>query len=259
MRIQLNAGQAVNTIFNAAQINKSAARQNTGGIRAAGKGADRDSAAFSLQGKLMGMVDRLTDQKQSIFDRRDELIENTLKRGGDMDDIKDQLKDYEKQLKDIDDQIEDLYAQQLKEAVSQKDKDKKKDKSDSDKSKEQLESEHLVNIACSSDGVKQTEKITAAKNRVQGDIHVKQAELEQSGREVQYLEARGMDMGPLGKMNTEDMVNTIMGTMEDKQKEISGLQDKVTQLGVSQGESMRESMEELDENAEAKEDKLEEE
>lgn len=38
------------------------------------------------------MIENLTKQKQTIIDRKNELVENTLKNGGKVDDIKDQLK-----------------------------------------------------------------------------------------------------------------------------------------------------------------------
>lgn len=261
MKIHLNAGQTGSYLFNAARINASVARQNSAISGSTGKGRDCDRTAFSLQGKLAGMIDRITEQKQSIFERRDELIENTLKRGGDLDDIKDQLKDYENQLKDMDDQIEDLYARQLKEAVSQDGEEKKgQDKSVKDKSEGQLETERMVNIACSADGVKETEKIAAVRNRVQGDIHVKQGELGQSGREVQYLELRGMDMGEgYPRINTGDMIKTLQESMEHKETEISGLQDKFTQIGIIQGKSMKESLEEVEDNWEGKDEEPEDE
>lgn len=40
----------------------------------------------------MSMIDNLTKQKQSIMDRKNSLIEDTLKNGGKVEDIKDQLK-----------------------------------------------------------------------------------------------------------------------------------------------------------------------
>lgn len=53
----------------------------------------------------MSMIENLTKQKQTIIDRKNELVENTLKNGGKVDDIKDQLKNYGKQLADLDKQI----------------------------------------------------------------------------------------------------------------------------------------------------------
>ena len=67
----------------------------------------------------MSMIDNLTKQKQSIMDRKNSLIEDTLKNGGKVEDIKDQLKNYGRRLADIDKQIAGLYAQQAKEAAGQ--------------------------------------------------------------------------------------------------------------------------------------------
>ena len=102
MRIQFSAGQPRNTVINAARVNASFAKRGAAGSRESqGNRARKDRLTLSPQGKLMSMIDNLTKQKQSIMDRKNSLIEETLKNGGKVEDIKDQLKNYGRQLADI--------------------------------------------------------------------------------------------------------------------------------------------------------------
>ena len=78
MRINFNAIQPKNTIINAARVNASFAKNNSRTAKSAGTGRS-DRADFSPQGKLMSMIENLSKQKQTIIDRKNELVENTLK------------------------------------------------------------------------------------------------------------------------------------------------------------------------------------
>ena len=161
MRINFNVIQPKNTIINAARVNASFAKNNSRTGKSAGTGRS-DRADFSPQGKLMSMIENLTKQKQTIIDRKNELVENTLKNGGKVDDIKDQLKNYGKQLADLDKQIAGLYAQQAK-ACAEPDDKKKTDRTDPHKTEEQREVERLSSLANVSDGIRNAEKISAVK------------------------------------------------------------------------------------------------
>lgn len=252
MRINLNSGQPRNTIINAARVNASFAKYSPRG-RENAKGSMRsDRATFSPQGKLMSMVDNLTKQKQSIIERKNDLVESTLKNGGKMDDIKDQLKNYSKQMSDIDKQIASLYAQQAKDAVQQDDK-KKTGKPDPNKTQDQLEVERLSNLANVSDGIESAEKITSVKERIEGEVRVKQAELGQGELHVDVLESKGLDGA-----RVQDMIDNEMSTLSKQEKEISALQDQVSQLGQSQGKSLKETVDELEEQAEQEKNQMKE-
>ena len=71
-------------------------------------GITRSRVAFNLakpNSSVSLSLIHISKQKQTIIDRKNELVENTLKNGGKVDDIKDQLKHYGKQLADLDKQI----------------------------------------------------------------------------------------------------------------------------------------------------------
>ena len=247
MRINFNAIQPKNTIINAARVNASFAKNNSRTGKSAGTGRS-DRADFSPQGKLMSMIENLTKQKQTIIDRKNELVENTLKNGGKVDDIKDQLKNYGKQLADLDKQIAGLYAQQAK-ACAEPDDKKKTDRTDPHKTEEQREVERLSSLANVSDGIRNAEKISAVKDRVEGEMHVKEAEVSQGGVHVDALVSKGMG----GAANVADMVDNETSALKRKEMEIAALGDRASALG--------DSMDALEENREAddpvREDKAE--
>ena len=173
-----------------------------------------------------------------------------------MDDIKDQLKNYGKQLADLDKQIAGLYAQQAKACVEPDDK-KKTDRTDPHKTEEQREVERLSSLANVSDGIRNAEKISAVKDRVEGEMHVKEAEVSQGGVHVDVLVSKGMG----GAANVADMIDNETSALKRKEMEIAALGDRASALGDSQAKSLGDSMDALEENREAddpvREDKAE--
>lgn len=247
MRINFNSVQPKNTIINAARVNASFAKNNSRTGNAAGKGRG-DRATFSPQGKLMSMIENLTKQKQTIIDRKNELVENTLKNGGKVDDIKDQLKNYGKQLADLDKQIAGLYAQQAKACVEPDDK-KKSGKTGPDKTEDQRETERLSSLANAADGIRTAEKISAVQDRIEGEMHVKEAEVSQGGVHVDALVSKGMG----GAANVADMIDNETSALKRKEMEIAALGERASALGDSQAKNLKDSMGALEENRETDE------
>ena len=241
MRIQFSAGQPRNTVINAARVNASFAKRGAAGSRESqGNRARKDRLTLSPQGKLMSMIDNLTKQKQSIMDRKNSLIEDTLKNGGKVEDIKDQLKNYGRQLADI----AGLYAQQAKEAAGQDDK-KKSGRSHTARTEEQAETEYLSNLANLSEGIKHAQTVSSVKDRVEGEIHVKEAELGMGELHVDVLSSKGEGV------TVKDMIDNEMGALERKERELAGLRDQADQLAESQGKELKDSVEELKESKES--------
>ncbi len=63
--------------------------------------------------------------------------------------------------------------------------------------------ERLSSLANVSDGIRNAEKISAVKDRVEGEMHVKEAEVSQGGVHVDALVSKGMG----GAANVADMVD----------------------------------------------------
>lgn len=241
MRIQVNINQMGNTGFSAAGVNASVS--GLAGV-AVGLSKNKNQAAMSPQEKLAQMIGTLQEQKDLIVERRNELIEDTIKKGGDLDDIEVQLKDFETRLKDLDDQIKEIYARQLKETLENEEKDEKKSSgADTDKSRDRLEMEHMFEIAHASEDVKQSEKIASAKNRVQGDIHIKEAELHQDSLQKSILETQELrDPG-----SAEILIRNLDAAMRSKEGVISGMKERLGELAAMEGKSMEQILEKLEE------------
>ena len=216
----------------------------------------REEAAARLSRMKSGAAVHAAALKDDTAERLNELVENTLKNGGKVDDIKDQLKNYGKQLADLDKQIAGLYAQQAK-ACAEPDDKKKTDRTDPHKTEEQREVERLSSLANVSDGIRNAEKISAVKDRGEGEMHVKEAEVSQGGVHVDALVSKGMG----GAANVADMVDNETSALKRKEMEIAALGDRASALGDSQAKSLGDSMDALEENREAddpvREDKAE--
>ena len=161
-----------------------------------------------------------------------------------MEDIKDQLKNYGRQLADIDKQIAGLYAQQAKEAAGQDDK-KKSGRSHTARTEEQAETEYLSNLANLSEGIKHAQTVSSVKDRVEGEIHVREAELGMGELHVDVLSSKGEGV------TVKDMIDNEMGALERKERELAGLRDQADQLAESQGKELKDSVEELKESKES--------
>lgn len=245
MRVNLNFNQPKNTIINPARVNASLAKHGSGSKGASRGRMSNDRLTLSPQGKLMSMIDNLTKQKQSIIERKNQLMETTLENGGKVEDIKDQLKNYNKQMSDIDKQISGLYAQQAKEAVEQDDR-KKSGKSGAPKTEEAAQTQYLSSLANVSDSVKQAEMVSAVKDKVEGEIRVKETEVDMGGLHVDILVSKGGD----GVTNVSDMIDNEMDALDRKEGEIAALRDKASELAGSQGEKIKDSMDDLEESKE---------
>ena len=117
--------------------------------------------------------------------------------------------------------------------------------------------ERLSSLANVSDGIRNAEKISAVKDRVEGEMHVKEAEVSQGGVHVDALVSKGMG----GAANVADMVDNETSALKRKEMEIAALGDRASALGDSQAKSLGDSMDALEENREAddpvREDKAE--
>lgn len=247
MRIDINLNRPGNTIINVARVNASFAKNNTGDDKITGNRMRKDRVTLSPQGKLMSMIENLTQQKQALVERRNDLVESTLKDGGKVEDIKDQLKSYKKQIEAIDKQISSTYAQQAKQCMEQDDK-KDSAKADKNKTPEQLEAEHLSSLAGITRDLKQAEKLSALKDHTEGEARIKESEVIIGNVHVDALESKeqqGVEVG--------DLIENENSALARKEKEIDQLWDKASELAFRQGDIIRDSREELEKAGETKE------
>ncbi len=241
MRVHLNFNPARNTLINSSRVNASFAKYNGEGQQS-GKAARNDRVTLSPQGKLMSMIENLTQQKQSLIDRRNSLVESTLHDGGKIEDIKDELKSYKKQIETIEKQITNAYAQQAKQCMEQDD-DKKASKSDHNKTEEQIKAEHLNDLAGVFRDLKHAEMLSSVKDHTEGDARVKESEAEIGNVHLSALESKAL----IG-VNVDDMMETESDSISRKEKEAESLWDKASALALRQGDELKKSREKLEES-----------
>lgn len=241
MRVNLNFLQSQNTIINTARVNASLAKQNPESARAGRQQGRKDRVTLSPQGKMMNMIENLRKQKEAIIKQKNDLVEATLQNGGKIEDIKVQLKTYGKQMEDIDKQIADIYTQQAKQIAAQEDKKKSK-KSDEHKTEEQLEAEHFSKLAGASMDLEHAEKVSAVRAHIQGEVRVKEAEIDTGELHVEVLESK--------QDNVWEMIETENKRINEKMSQAGDLAHRADEIALSQGKELKEARQELEESRE---------
>lgn len=245
--------------FNA--VNNSIKKQiNTTSSSKNNKSHDRIS--ISPQSKMMNIIENLSKQKENIIESRNKLVTTTIENGGDIKNIKDQLKLYAKQLQDIDKQIADIKAQQTKSVF---DKNKKEDKTthkidNEHKTDAELEIEELSTIANISDNVKYSKKASSIKDNAEGEIRVKKTELNLEQLRIDDLESKHLlskkqivvdgVVKNLEPINVKDLVDNIQNIISQKQEALSQSQEKVNILNSIEIKQITNSIEKLNNNNE---------
>lgn len=241
MRVHLNFNPSRNTLINSSRVNASFAKYHKEDQKS-GISLRNDRVTLSPQGRLMSVIENLTRQKQSLIDRRNSLVESTLNDGGKIEDIKDELKSYKKQIETIEKQITSAYAQQTKQCAEPGDS-KKTAKTDHTRTKEQMEAEHLNDLAAVFRDLKHSEMLSASKDHAEGEARVKESEAVIGNVHLSALESKAL----IG-VNVDDMIETESDSISRKEREAGQLHDKASELALLQGEELKESRETLKES-----------
>lgn len=219
-----------------------------------------DRISISPQSKMMNIIENLSKQKENIIESRSNLVTRTIENGGDIKNIKDQLKLYAKQLQDIDKQIADIKAEQTKSLFN---KNKKEDNTthkidNENKTDAELEIEELSAIANISDNVKYSRKISLIKDNSEGEIRVKKTELNLEQLRIDNLESKHLlskkqavvdgKVKNLEPINVKDLVDNIKNIISQKQKALSQSQEKLNIINSIEIEQIANSIEKLNYN-----------
>jgi len=172
MRISPNIGMQ-NRFLNVHRINQGF-DQNSYDLKNKEQHERKDSVSISPLGKANSFIESLMKQKQNIIERKNELISNTLEKGGSMDSIKTMLESYEDQLKSIDEQIAQTMAKQAKQQVEKQ----KEAVNTKPKTEEEIQAKRLNSIVSSSLNVKQAQVVSSVKTKVDGDAGILKFEIE---------------------------------------------------------------------------------
>ena len=195
--MRLTGIAAGNSVFNAAAINQKVNRQNNDDRQQTGLAiqlANRDTLSISGQGKKQNIIQQLMNQKQLIQESKDAEMKRGLEHGYVN---QDKIDEYNEQLEMLDKQIAEEIAKQASEEVEEQDSKL----SDSKKvmTEEEYEQRRMMDV------MEQTETVSSAKEKMDGEARVLKAEIEldeangrkalESKRErVQEIEARSSDL-----------------------------------------------------------------
>ncbi len=158
---------------------KSQPLQNIGKTKAANQGAgsvpeDRDVVTISFLGKMNNSrLKDLMDQKQSLLERKNELLNSVSERGGDVKSIENILDSYEEHLKELEQQISQELTRQNREQ-EEKPQPSKKGKP---KTKQELEQERIAGLVDLSAGMAQARTIQASRTQAEGEARVLESEI----------------------------------------------------------------------------------
>lgn len=233
MRLNFNP-VTQNQIFNAYQINQSAAAKTGKTGKAASEEARRDIALISPQGKQGSLVNSLMKQKMNIMEQRDSLISSTKENGQSMDTIKTQLDSFEKQLKDIDQQISEAVTKEMQKQTENSNKNKKP------KTKQEIENARLANVMDLSQGLKTAQVVNSTKTRVDGEARVLKSEIELDKMHGASEEALADKKSKLSALESKsaglvaDIGEILAGTAEavEEQNEIAASKEKDENAGL---------------------------
>lgn len=155
-----------------------------------------------------GMLDSLMDRKQSVTDMKNELIGNTLEKGGELEDIKPQIEAYEEQLRLIDEEITKTMAKQADEITGKDDTDK----SDEVTTKQELAEKKSRDMLTLSGSMEQIKILASVKTKMENQANTWSSEIKKDG--LHASEIKKENLSDL-KSNISSVNENIMGTITE--------------------------------------------
>lgn len=195
-------------LFHVGAVNRSIAKQTEAVTRKKPE-HNQDRVDISPQGKKQSMIEQLMKQKQELIDRKNELMAKSAKTGQSME---SQIQQYEKQIAELDQQISDLQTSEQDDKKAEKQSlQPKEPKTEEEIRKEKMNV--LSQIANSGNGMN---IISSVKDKVDGKIHVLQAEIETEHgnieakvEKVSVLEQKSNDLARQLSQKTGEVVEAL--------------------------------------------------
>lgn len=176
MRVNINIDRH-NNFLNAHYLNRTLNHSSSAQKSERQEQKEAVSVSISPLGKANSLVEVLMKQKQQIIENKNDLIGKTLEKGEGMDSIKSQLENYEEQLKDIDAQITQIMTE-----YSRQETEKQKGITyEAPKTEKGYQTELSNTILGSSSSLNQTQVVSSAKNRIDGEARVLESEIKLDG------------------------------------------------------------------------------
>lgn len=155
-----------------------------------------------------GMLDSLMDRKQSVTDMKNELIGNTLEKGGELEDIKPQIEAYEEQVRLIDEEITKTMAKQADEITGKDDTDK----SDEATTKQEITERKNRDMLTLSGSMEQIKILASVKTKMENQANTWSSEIKKDG--LHASEIKKNNLSDL-RSNISSVNENIMGTITD--------------------------------------------
>ncbi len=171
MRVGTHIG-VQNKHFNASMVNKSFTEDPK--VKVNQKTGKRDVVELSPMAKSKQLLTSLFEQKQNLIERKNNLIDTTLKNGGKMEDLKASLEVFEERLSNIEQQIAQTMAEQAKAMVEKKDEEPVVKEP---KTEEEIQQGRLNDVVKLSGDVDRAKVISSSKDKVEGKIKVIKSEM----------------------------------------------------------------------------------
>ncbi|MEK3913739.1 hypothetical protein [Paenibacillus sp. FSL H7-0331] len=202
--------------------------------------------------KKNAMIEALMKQKENLLENKNKLVEKTLKDGGQLDTIKDQIKELDQQLRLLDQQISQQQIDDQQKALGLDEESKKPTKAVAAETKtdNEVQAEQLHNIASLAGNLDQIERMSAQKNNMQGETRILKNEIKaDEARSLSNLPATGKreKLSNLNKgiSDIEKRIGEMTQSTTEKLKEVNkpsddniaeetpvnGSMDKSTELG----------------------------
>ncbi|WP_143100975.1 hypothetical protein [Paenibacillus sp. 1_12] len=185
--------------------------------------------------KKNAMIEALIKQKENLLENKNKLVEKTLKDGGQLDTIKDQIKEIDQQLRSLDQQISQQQIDDQQKALGLDEESKKHAKAVAAETKTDTEeqADQLHNIASLAGNLDQIQKLSAQKNYMQSETRILKNEIKaDEARSLSNLPATGKreKVSNLNKgiADIEKRISEMTQSTTEKLKEVSKPSDDNT-------------------------------
>lgn len=190
----------------------------------------QDTVSISPGGKASSAISGLEKLKQQIEDRRSEYLSKAAEKGQSAEVIKAQMESFDQQLKDIDKQITQMSIQQTNQQM-EKAKHTTSSLNRRPKTRQEVENQRLADITSLSTGLDKAGAMQSAKTKVDGQIGIKETELElerSRNGDTTQLEARLAELQNQSNQLMSGLQDQLTETLED----IKESNDKVTDTEI---------------------------
>lgn len=157
------------------------------------------------------MLDSLMDRKQNVTDMKNELIGNTLEKGGELEDIKPQIEAYEEQLQLIDEEITQAMSKQAEEITGEDDTAK----TDEATTKQEFTEKRNRDMLTLSGSMEQIKILASVKTKMENQANTWSSEIKKDGLHASEIKKQNLSdlKCSVSKLN-ENIMNTITDTIK---------------------------------------------